>query len=102
MEDDIKRRMASIPGANRDAFLTRGPFARSANGLIVAYATQANDVASDGAGRNSPFASALLRNLRQAWSRRASDVFNVQDEVDRVTAAGSGLSYRFRWSGNTN
>ena len=63
VEDDIKRRLASIPGANRDAFLTRGLSRVVTNGLIVAYATQANDVASDGTGRNSPFATALLHNL---------------------------------------
>jgi uncharacterized caspase-like protein len=86
VEDDIKRRMASIPGANRDAFLTRGLSRVSANGLIVAYATQANDVASDGAGRNSPFASALLRNLDKPGLDVRQMFFNVQDEVDRVTA----------------
>jgi uncharacterized caspase-like protein len=86
VEDDIKRRMASIPGANRDAFLTRGLSRVSANGLIVAYATQANDVASDGTGRNSPFASALLRNLDKPGLDVRQMFFNVQDEVDRVTA----------------
>ncbi len=86
VEDDIKRRMASIPGASRDAYLTRGLSRVSANGLIVAYATQANDVASDGAGRNSPFASALLRNLDKPGLDVRQMFFNVQDEVDRVTA----------------
>jgi len=86
VEDDIKRRMASIPGASRDAYLTRGLSRVSANGLIVAYATQANDVASDGSGRNSPFASALLRNLDKPGLDVRQMFFNVQDEVDRVTA----------------
>jgi uncharacterized caspase-like protein len=86
VEDDIKRRMASIPGASRDAYLTRGLSRVSANGLIVAYATQANDVASDGSGRNSPFASALLHNLDKPGLDVRQMFFNVQDEVDRVTA----------------
>jgi uncharacterized caspase-like protein len=86
VEDDIKRRMASVPGASRDAYLTRGLSRVSANGLIVAYATQANDVASDGAGRNSPFALALLRNLDKPGLDVRQMFFNVQDEVDRVTA----------------
>ena len=86
VEDDVKRRLASLPGANRDAFLTRGLSRVAANGLIVAYATQANDVASDGIGRNSPFAAALLRNLGTSDIDVRQMFFNVQDEVDRLTA----------------
>ena len=69
VEDDLKRRMASMPGVNRDAFLTRGLSRVAANGLIVAYATQANDVASDGVARNSPFAQALLHNMGALFVR---------------------------------
>jgi uncharacterized caspase-like protein len=86
VEDDIKRRLASLPGANRDAFVTRGLSRVAANGLIVAYATQANDVASDGIGRNSPFAAALLRHLGTSDIDVRQMFFNVQDEVDRLTA----------------
>jgi hypothetical protein len=85
VEDDIKRRLASIPGTSRDAFLTRGLSRVAANGLIVAYATQANDVASDGTGRNSPFAAALLSNLGTPDLDLRQMLFNVQDEVDRLT-----------------
>lgn len=86
MEDDVKRRLASIAGASRDAYLTRGLSRVAANGLIVAYATQANDVASDGMGRNSPFALALLHNLGKPGLDVRQMFFNVQDEVDRLTA----------------
>ena len=85
VEDDLKRRMASVPGANRDAFLTRGLSRVEANGLIVAYATQANEVAADGAGHNSPFAAAFLHNLETPDIDLRQMLFNVQDEVDRVT-----------------
>jgi hypothetical protein len=85
VEDDLKRRLASIPGANRDAFLTRGFSRVAANGLIVAYATQANDVASDGTGRNSPFAAALLHHVGTPDLDLRQMLFNVQDEVDRLT-----------------
>jgi uncharacterized caspase-like protein len=74
-----------MPGASRDAFLTRGLSRVTANGLIVAYATQANDVASDGTGRNSPFAAALLHNLGTPNLDLRQMLFNVQDEVDRLT-----------------
>jgi uncharacterized caspase-like protein len=85
VEDDLKRRMASMPGVNRDAFMTRGLSRVTANGLIVAYATQANDVASDGTARNSPFAQALLHNLGAPDLDLRQMLFNVQDEVDRLT-----------------
>jgi uncharacterized caspase-like protein len=85
VEDDLKRRLASIPGANRDAFLTRGFSRVEANGLIVAYATQANDVAADGKGRNSPFATAFLNHLGTPDIDLRQMLFNVQDEVDRLT-----------------
>jgi uncharacterized caspase-like protein len=85
VEDDLKRRLASVPGVNRDAFMTRGLSRVTANGLIVAYATQANDVASDGVARNSPFAQALLHNLGSPDLDLRQMLFNVQDEVDRLT-----------------
>jgi hypothetical protein len=65
--------------------LSRGLSRVAANGLIVAYATQANDVASDGTGRNSPFATALLSNLGTPDLDLRQMLFNVQDEVDRST-----------------
>jgi formylglycine-generating enzyme required for sulfatase activity len=34
-------------------------------GMVVAYATAAGDVADDGAGRNSPFTTALLKRLQE-------------------------------------
>jgi hypothetical protein len=85
VEDDLKRRVASIRGGNRDAFMTRGLSRVEANGLIVAYATQANDVAADGTGNNSPFAKALLDNLATPNIDVRQMLFNVQDEVDRLT-----------------
>src|SRR5215470_6247893 len=55
----------SMRTANRDASISRG-LARieQARGTVVAYATQANEIAEDGAARNSPFTGALLENLR--------------------------------------
>jgi uncharacterized caspase-like protein len=86
VEDNLKRRLASMPAANRDAFLTRGLSRVVANGLIVAYATQANDVAADGTGRNSPFAAALLHHISTPDVDLRQMLFNVQDEVDQLTA----------------
>ncbi len=51
---------------NRDAGISRG-LARieQARGTVVAYSTQANEVADDGRARNSPFTRALLDSLRE-------------------------------------
>jgi caspase domain-containing protein len=56
----------SMRASNRDASITRG-LARieQARGTVVAYSTQANEIAEDGAARNSPFTRALLDNLRE-------------------------------------
>jgi formylglycine-generating enzyme required for sulfatase activity/uncharacterized caspase-like protein len=86
-EDELKRRLASAPGANRDALSTRGLGRVAAGkGLVVAYATQLGDVAADGSARNSPFAAAFLRHvgtpdvdLKQTFAR-------IRDEVGRATS----------------
>lgn len=53
-------------GRSRDSSIGRG-LARMAqsSGMVVAYATQANDVAADGTGRNSPFSAAMLEHLSE-------------------------------------
>ena len=54
-------------GANRGGMGTRG-LARvdTTAGTVVSYATAADNVAIDGAGRNSPYTAALLRRLQEA------------------------------------
>jgi len=54
----------SMRTRNRDAGISRG-LARieQARGTVVAYSTQANEVAEDGSARNSPFTRALLDSL---------------------------------------
>jgi hypothetical protein len=61
--DSLRKRMV---GMSRNIVASRG-LARpdKALGMIVAYSTAADEVAADGAGRNSPFTSALLRRLKE-------------------------------------
>lgn len=70
----------------RDAAVSRG-LARvdPARGMIVAYATQADQVAVDGAGRNSPFTSALVKNIDEPGLEVGSLFRRVAIEVDRAT-----------------
>jgi len=56
-------------------------------GSLIVFATQPNNVALDGAGRNSPFASALVRNIatphvevRQMISRVRADVLAATNQ----------------------
>src|SRR5262249_20894140 len=82
LADSLQRRIA---GASRSVATTRG-LARvdKTQGMVVAYATAADDVANDGQGRNSPFTTALLKRLQEPgleigimFRRVASDV-NLQ------------------------
>jgi hypothetical protein len=51
---------------NRDFGATRGlAKVERTQGMVIAYATQSNQVAVDGTGRNSPFTAALLKELPQ-------------------------------------
>jgi len=79
LADSLQRRIA---GASRSVATTRG-LARidKTQGMVVAYATAADEVAIDGQGRNSPFTAALLKRLQEPgleigimFRRVASDV----------------------------
>ena len=59
----------------------------AAQGSLIVYSTQPNNVALDGAGRNSPFTAALLRRVatpglevRQMISRVRGDVLAATDQ----------------------
>jgi uncharacterized caspase-like protein len=60
------RLQKTIVGASRSVATTRG-LARidKTQGMVVAYATAADEVAQDGQGRNSPFTAALLKRLQE-------------------------------------
>ncbi|HEY5796160.1 MAG TPA: caspase family protein [Bosea sp. (in: a-proteobacteria)] len=60
------------------------PVAR-AQGMVIAYATQANDVAADGMGRNSPFTAALVREIDQPGLEVATMFRRVQKSVYDAT-----------------
>ncbi|AMJ62799.1 caspase family protein [Bosea sp. PAMC 26642] len=60
------------------------PIAR-AQGMVTAYATQANDVAADGSGRNSPFTAALVQEIQQPGLEIATMFRRVQKVVYDAT-----------------
>jgi uncharacterized caspase-like protein len=86
VEQEMKRRVVVASGAKGDMELTRGLKPPSGgNGLLIAYATQANEVANDGIGRNSPFTTAFLKHVSTPNIDLRQMLFRVQDDVDRIT-----------------
>jgi Caspase domain len=81
--DDLKRKMM---GASRSVDLSRG-LARidRAQGIIVAYATAADEVASDGPGRNSPFTTALIQRLQDPGLEVAKMFRRIAADVNEMT-----------------
>jgi len=75
-----------LRASNRDIMSTRG-LARieAPRGMIIAYATQSNQVAVDGTGRNSPFTSALLKEIEQPGLEIAALFRRVAANVNRAT-----------------
>jgi len=54
-------------------------------GTFIAYSTQPGNVASDGSGRNSPFAAALKRHLPEPARNLTNIMINVRKDVLDVT-----------------
>jgi formylglycine-generating enzyme required for sulfatase activity len=85
--NELKRKLAALRGT-RGAEVTRGlsPISgNSGSGLLVAYATQADETALDGKGRNSPFTAAFIKNVGDPDTDIRQMFFHVQDEVVRET-----------------
>ena len=63
-------------------------------GVFIAYATDAGNVASDGAGKqNSPFTAALLNNMREPVS--IDDMFSMVTREVRRTTANKQRPYKY-------
>lgn len=95
--DRLRRK---ISGESRNVETSRG-LARidRAQGLVVAYATAADNVALDGTGRNSPYTKALLKRLQEPgleiemmFRRVAADVNAQTDGRQRPETYVSLLS----------
>src|SRR5215470_16251539 len=73
--------------ANRDFVPTRG-LARieAPRGMLVAFATQSDQIAADGAGRNSPFTGALLKEIEEPGIEIATLFRRVAIDVNQSTS----------------
>lgn len=74
-------------GGTRSASPTRGLARTSARskGTFIAFATEPNNVALDGDGRNSPFTSALLENLERPGIEISTLMTDVRRSVYQAT-----------------
>lgn len=82
----LERFTRTTTSTNRDLVATRG-LAKidAARGMVVAYSTQANQVAVDGTGRNSPFTTALVKQIEEPGLEVGTLFRRVAIEVNRVT-----------------
>jgi len=76
----------SITVATRDVPNVQG-FARAeqTGGMIIVYSTQADEVANDGVGRNSPFSAALLKELKEPGLEIGALFRRVEEDVFKAT-----------------
>src|SRR5271165_2212403 len=77
-------------------------------GFFIAFATQPDNVAFDGAGRNSPFATALLGHLATPGADISSMMIAVRNDVfastggQQIPADESLLTRQFYFAGNAS
>ncbi|HXW21071.1 MAG TPA: caspase family protein [Roseiarcus sp.] len=76
----------SITISTRDIPKVQG-YARpeQTRGMIIVYATQADDVAHDGTGRNSPFSSAFLKEVKEPGLEIGAMFRRVNADVNAAT-----------------
>jgi hypothetical protein len=86
-DNPLTRNLARTMGT-RSAAIGRGLAATSTGlGTFIAYSTQPGNVALDGVGRNSPFASALIRHIADRGRNLPATMIEVRKEV---VAASNG------------
>jgi hypothetical protein len=72
--------------ATRDLLPTKGlAKIEPTRGMVIAYSTQANQIAVDGGGRNSPFATALVKEIDQPGVEIGTLFRRVAADVHRLT-----------------
>jgi uncharacterized caspase-like protein len=73
-------------------------------GTLISFSTQPGNVALDGGGRNSPFAGALVRNMRESKDDLSTLLIAVRNDVMKATGnkqipwEHSSLTGRFYFS----
>jgi Caspase domain len=85
-DNPLARNLARALGT-RSTHIGRGlASVESGEGSLISFSTQPGNVALDGEGRNSPFASALLKHMAIAGDDLSTILINVRNDVMRETA----------------
>ena len=85
-DNPLSRNLARALGT-RSTSIGRGLAAvESGQGTLISFSTQPGSVALDGEGRNSPFASALIKYASKPGDNLSSVLINVRNDV--MTATG--------------
>jgi uncharacterized caspase-like protein len=102
-DNPLARNLARSMGVRSDAFPRGLAPVQSGAGMFVAFSTQPGNVAYDGQGRNSPFAAALLRNIRTDGRGLNALMIDVRKDVMSATGGRqvpwehSALTEEFRF-----
>ncbi|MET0568531.1 MAG: caspase family protein [Hyphomicrobiaceae bacterium] len=84
-DNPLSRNLARALGT-RSASIGKGLAAvESGEGTLISYSTQPGNVALDGAGRNSPFAAALLKHIPTVGDDLPTILINVRNDVMAAT-----------------
>ena len=85
-DNPLARNLARALGT-RSTQIGRGLAAvESGEGTLISFSTQPGNVASDGTGRNSPYAAALLRHIATPADDLPTILINVRNDVMQATA----------------
>ena len=89
-DNPFTRSLSRSLGASRSTQVGSGlaPVVSQAGGLLIGFATAPNDVAGDGEGNNSPFATGLLKHLPTPGLEIELAMKRVKAEVIRMTKNG--------------
>ena len=92
----------SISLTTRDIPRVQG-YARpeKSQGMIIVYATQADDVAQDGGGRNSPFSAAFLKEIQEPGLEVGTMFRRIGADVYAATKSANRRNCRSRWFPST-
>lgn len=85
-DNPFTRSLTRAMGASRSAAVGNGLAGTQANvGTLIAFATQPNNVAADGNGRNSPFTTALIKHMATPDLEVRAMLTRVRGDVVELT-----------------
>ncbi len=85
-DNPLTRNLARALGSRSSALGKGLAPMESGEGTLISFSTQPGNVALDGAGRNSPFATALLKHIPTPGDDLPTILINVRNDVMAVTA----------------